>query len=253
MTTLATQGETLPESGDVEMLARKLAAAYAERVEQYMALRGLSPQEAAAKAEEPVPLSRISAIGKVPLEEVTWAELGELNTCGPEMALRRWGEVKEAALEAVRSGDCAAAYLVGNDPRMWQRALFLAIRQELADGWQPRNGIERQLIDMMAQAQVAVFYWQQQALDANSLAEAAEAAAMVDRFHRIFVRNLRALCDLRKAPLAVVVQNLGGQVNLGQQQLNTQNGNGHGRRSVRKPPGACTCPADRRSLVGEDL
>jgi hypothetical protein len=46
------------------------------------------------------------------------------------------------------------------------------------------------------------------------------AAGMVDRFHRMFLRTLRTLCNLRKVPLAVVVQNHGGQVNVGNQQLN---------------------------------
>jgi hypothetical protein len=39
---------------------------------------------------------------------------------------------------------------------------------------------------------------------------------MVDRFHRMFLRTLRALCNLRKVPLAVFVQSA-GQVNVGQQ------------------------------------
>jgi hypothetical protein len=47
-----------------------------------------------------------------------------------------------------------------------------------------------------------------------------QAAAMVDRFNRIFLRTLRALRDLRRyAPATVVVQNA-GQVNVGSQQVN---------------------------------
>jgi hypothetical protein len=45
-----------------------------------------------------------------------------------------------------------------------------------------------------------------------------EAAAVVERFHRLFVSSLRALCELRRRPLAVVVQGA-GQVNIGEQQL----------------------------------
>jgi hypothetical protein len=83
---------------------------------------------------------------------------------------------------------------------------------------------------------------------------------MVDRFNRIFLRTLRALRDLRKVPLAVVVQNA-GQVNVGQQQVNVapqaaglngaaksrEKGRGH----VRSRPGPCTCLPDRRGLIGE--
>jgi hypothetical protein len=43
-----------------------------------------------------------------------------------------------------------------------------------------------------------------------------QAAAMVDRFNRVFLRTLQALCGLRKVPPAVVVQNA-GQVNVGGQ------------------------------------
>src|SRR5262249_2722931 len=51
-------------------------------------------------------------------------------------------------------------------------------------------------------------------------AEAVEqAAAMVERFNRIFLRILRALRDLRRYALAVIVQNA-GQVNVAGQQVN---------------------------------
>jgi hypothetical protein len=46
-----------------------------------------------------------------------------------------------------------------------------------------------------------------------------QAGAMVDRFNRIFLRNLRALRDLRRCPQPIFVQNA-GQVNVGQQQVN---------------------------------
>jgi hypothetical protein len=42
---------------------------------------------------------------------------------------------------------------------------------------------------------------------------------MVDRFNRIFMRTLRALLDLRRYSVPVVIQNA-GQVNVGEQQVN---------------------------------
>jgi hypothetical protein len=45
------------------------------------------------------------------------------------------------------------------------------------------------------------------------------AAAMADRFNRIFLRTLRALRDLRRYATPVVVQNA-GQVNVAGQQVN---------------------------------
>ncbi|MDP8924408.1 MAG: hypothetical protein M3O34_16240 [Chloroflexota bacterium] len=46
-----------------------------------------------------------------------------------------------------------------------------------------------------------------------------QAAAMTDRFNRLFMRTLRALRDLRRYSASVVVQNV-GQLNLGQAQVN---------------------------------
>jgi hypothetical protein len=46
-----------------------------------------------------------------------------------------------------------------------------------------------------------------------------QAAAMVDRFNRIFLRTLRALRDLRRYSPTVVVQNA-EQVNVGRRQVN---------------------------------
>jgi hypothetical protein len=34
-----------------------------------------------------------------------------------------------------------------------------ALRRDLLEAWQPRNGVERQLIDTLAQAQTAQLYW----------------------------------------------------------------------------------------------
>src|SRR5579883_2179423 len=46
-----------------------------------------------------------------------------------------------------------------------------------------------------------------------------QAAAMLDRFNRIFLRTLRALCDMRRHSAPLIVQN-GGQMNVAQQQVN---------------------------------
>jgi hypothetical protein len=54
-----------------------------------------------------------------------------------------------------------------------------------------------------------------------------QAAAMVDRFGRMFARSLRALQNLRRHTPPVVVQNA-GQVNVGHQQLNVSTGGPHG-------------------------
>jgi hypothetical protein len=221
MNEIVTRGNAAPETPDVEMMARQLASAYREKVRRIQYELGLSVQDAVAKAEEPCPLNRALAVVNKPPEEVTWEELQELNGWGSHRALERYEEIKQTALEALRSGERAAAVLDGSESRPWKRGEFHAIRHELAEGWQPRNGLERQLIDMLAQGQAGYYFWLHQSFAWADLVgpQAAEALEMADRFNRMFLRTLRGLRDLRKVPLAVVVQNA-GQVNVGQQQVN---------------------------------
>jgi hypothetical protein len=225
MNEMATRGDAAPETPDVETMARQLANAYRERVQRIQYELGLSPQEAVAKAEEPCPLSRALAVVDKPPEDITWGDLEELSGWGSGRALERYHEIQQTALEALRSGERAAAVLDGREPRPWQRGEFHAIRHELAEGWQPRNGLERQLIDMLAQAQAGSYYWLGQSFAWADLAcpQAAEALEMAARFNKMFMRTLRTLANLRKVPLAVVVQNA-GQVNVGQQQVNVAAG-----------------------------
>jgi hypothetical protein len=262
MNEVTVQSETLVKAGEARMRARETAAAYHSKVLGLKHQLGLSAEEAITEADKPTGLSAMFRIMDLPPEAVTWEDLQALIGNTGERSAARWETIKRAALEELRSGDRAGGVLQGHDPHPFRLARFLAIREELADGWQPRNGIERQLIDQMAQAEVMANAWLERlALDA-SLAdpEAAEkAGAMVERFHKMFVRTLRALHDLRKLPLAVFVQNA-GQVNVGHQQVNMtqqpEGRNGAARRSRegRRPRGSpvpCTCPADRRDLIGE--
>jgi hypothetical protein len=175
-----------------------------------------------------------------PPSEMSWIDLHLLGQKNPELALARWSEQKIAALDNLRSGHRAAQAVESMNHNAWQRACFLALRHDLVEEWQPRNGIERQLLDTMAQAQASYLHWLRVLTDRSSLdcamnertqrengkwmpprledAEAMDqAAAMVDRFNRIFLRTLRALRDLRRFANTVIVQN-GGQVNVAQQQ-----------------------------------
>jgi hypothetical protein len=61
----------------------------------------------------------------------------------------------------------------------------------------------------MAQAQAGMLFFQQRLLDSASNGINKAAAAMADRFSRIFARQLRALRDLRRYAPTVVVQNAG--------------------------------------------
>src|SRR5262249_10015072 len=201
MSDMAVQGGPLPQSRDVEALARELSAAYKQRVLRIKAEQGLPVEEAVAKADEPCSTWRLWQIKNGDPETITWADLQELVGQTGWQAADLWEYLKRDACAAFRDGHWAAATLEGSDSRPWQRALFLAMWEELTEGWQPRNGVERQLIDLMAQAQMAQYIWQQRlsswaAMNAEDAAE--QAGAMVERYHRMFLRTLRALCGLRK-------------------------------------------------------
>jgi hypothetical protein len=224
MSEMVVQADPVARAGELQALAHELADAYRDRVGRYQHELGLSPQEAAAKAEEPCLLSRAWVVQDYPADQVIWEGLAELYRHGPEKILDRWEQIKQAAPEDVRSGDWAARAVEGRDRTgPWERALFMAVRAELTEGLQPRNGVERQLVDTMAQAQVALCAWLSRVIDAAIPAEAEAAAAMVERFNRVFLRTLRAYGDLRKGPLAVFVQNA-GQVNVAGRQVNLARG-----------------------------
>jgi hypothetical protein len=226
-------------------LAREMAAALQEAVASYQQEEGLPTAGAAARVREDLLEGEQLALECSP-DRVTWSALGGLLERDPAKFLRRWAEVQGAAREELTTGHRASRPVEVHGSTPWQRARFLALRQELADGWQPRNGIERQLLDTMAQAQTAAEFWLQ-ALTAKAAREAAaeefypqdngrtgtprsagsqaveQAGAMVERFNRIFLRTLRALCGLRKAQPSVVVQSA-AQVNVGRQQVNVGGG-----------------------------
>ncbi len=124
----------------------------------------------------------------------------------------------------------------------WERAQFLAIRGAFLDEWRPTNGGERLLVDMLAQAYASWLIWldqlnvytsaetgrQKHKLQQDGYYEAPrlttveaieQAAAMADRFNRLFLRTLRQLRDLRRYVPTVTIQNA-TQVNIGEQQVN---------------------------------
>jgi hypothetical protein len=236
-----------PTADDSRDLAREMAAAFSQLIEHYRQVYTLSPQEAFARADVPNPAYEEWALN-CPPDQVSWFALGGFAQRDAERAQRRWEEVKQAAREERRNGHCAARAVEGDASSCWQRAQFLAIRAELVEAWRPRDAQERELIDQMAQFQALLERWQETATVLTMLScrrkrrtpgdrdsaqpprvsdvEALEEAmGMVERFHRLYLRSLRALQDLRRRGPSVVVRRA-AQVNIGQQQLNVATGTG---------------------------
>jgi hypothetical protein len=230
----------LPAADEGGALAGEMAAAFGRMVQHYREWYALAPEEARAKARESPP-EYLDRVLTGPPDQVSWFDLETIAEQDPAQALRRWEEVKQAAREEVRNGHRAARAIEDGGGGPWERALFSAVRAELAEAWGPRNAVERLLVDQLAQWQVLLWRWQE-ALTAwttcatyrprrakkgepyeamrISEAEALEGAAgMVERIHRLYLRTLKALQELRRVRPPVVVRRA-GQVNIGQQQVN---------------------------------
>jgi hypothetical protein len=220
-------------------LAREAAAAFAEAVRTYREHFRLPAEEAVRRVAESDPAARERILNGPP-DQVSWYDLDKLARADPDAAMRRWEEVKEAARGELRSGQRAGRTLEAGLGSCWGRAQFLAVRAELAESLRPRDAAELLLIDQMAVAQVQLWDWQQTlaayaqvgvwggktdprrtAPEPPRLTDAAaleQAAAMVERFQRLFHRALAALQGLRRQ--AAVVVRRAGQVNLAHQQVN---------------------------------
>lgn len=233
-----------PQALEAGTIAREMAKSFHEMLSYYKEECKRTPQEALQRVQDLNTPEYREMILKRPAPEASWLDLGIIAEHDPALWDRCWENIKEDALNELRSGHGACKAMEGYRSNPWQRAQFLAIRQELIDGWRPRNGVERQLLDTMAQAHSAVQFWlgqlticttmngvnQQRFLKEQgkwepmrvSESEAVDqAAAMVDRFNRIFLRTLRGLRDLRRYSPAVIVQNA-EQVNIGEQQVNVK-------------------------------
>jgi hypothetical protein len=240
----ATQEQASSNVAEAVPLAQEMHAAFAQLVEEYKRYLSLTPQEAVARAAKPGPGEEERTLNAPP-KEITWLQLHSLAQRDPELAVRRWEMIKQAAMDELQSGHRASTALFDSLP--WERAQFLAIRTDLAQQWQPRGGIEWQLIDTMALAQSGLYFWLK-AMDRwacigaevsgrdckdelgrstprLSAAESIDrAGAMVDRFSKMFQRALRSLCEFRRHLLPNVVVQNAGQVNVGGQQLNVAQG-----------------------------
>jgi hypothetical protein len=230
-----------PSAGEVGSLAREMGRAYERTVAWYREELKLSADEADATARGKGDPEWARRALTEPPDQVSWSGLSRLIEHDPEAGWAAWERIKAEARHDLASGHRAATTLEW-DGSPWERARFLAIRQAFIDEWRPRGGIEAILIDQMAQAHASYLswlerlhvqtvsegrvedhklkqegYWQPPRL--HTAAAMDQSAAMADRFHRLFLRTLRALRDLRRYGPAVVVQG-SAQINLAERQVN---------------------------------
>ncbi len=222
---------------EINVLASILAEQYKARVEVYIREFKMTPQDAQAKAAETHPSAVQRAMSLTP-RDMAWLHIADLQRADPELAVRRWNQIKAAAQEELASGHYATDW--GDLP--FARAQFLAVRHAFKEQWQPQNEGEQLLVDMLAQLFLGHLEWlhtlQRRATLTMQMEEgevrrtgkwkaqrvteeeAIEAAGlMVERFSRLFMRTLRAIRDLRRFSVNVSITNP-TQVNFGTQQVN---------------------------------
>jgi hypothetical protein len=254
------EAERTAEAGASEatVLIERLALEYVRRVENYveysqgMVDPGDGHKLTQREIHERAALDAQGCTGwlaerarKASPRRIEWKELGALAEEDTAEGLAKWEEVKQAARDEITSG-FRAADISGESLSPFDRARFLALHEQLEEGWQPRNGVEHSLVDMLAQTLSLFQYWTQiahaRAVGASSelyeedrklpgcwprpkqdAADAIEQAQrLADGYHRQYMRTLRQMRDLRRYAPAVIVNN-GGQVNVatdGGQQVN---------------------------------
>ncbi len=173
-------------------------------------------------------------------DEYSWYDITDAMARDEDAGRALWGTVRKTARKELAAGVMAGQATEGYHARPYERAAFMAVREALADGLQPRNGMEWLLIDGMAQAWTLHLRWLTKHVKADSLdaiqverdvrqrdgwqpprlseADAVDRAAqMADRFQRQYLRLYKAFRDGRRLGVSMTV--MGGQVNVAEQQV----------------------------------
>jgi hypothetical protein len=182
----------------------------------------------------------VEQIETTPSSELGWTALQVLEAQQEGSSLSLWERMKAEARAELLGGYRAAEVVTNRRLHAYEFARFVVLWERLAAEWQPRGGLEEVLLDQLAQLHTLYGYWltvsydrcQKEYHEPTDLQKRYElprvdeqqaqehAAAMADRYQRMFMRALRNLRDLRRHP--VIVQNA-GQVNVaaqGGQQIN---------------------------------
>jgi hypothetical protein len=235
-----------PEQAESRQIVVEMTRSFINTVEFYKSdWGGAKPHDEAVKQSLQMNEWRRSYVEGLEPEKVDWGHIAAVGEASMQDSLLLWSRLIESAEDELESGR-RSAQVAGARTEPYELAQFLAIRNSFADQWQPNGGIEAAMIDMMAIAFSLQMYWttiahqrairthndQQTELDRYENkgwkspyqyeADAIDQAhKLADSYNRQFLRVLRQLRDLRRYS-SVIIQNNGGQVNVGAQQVNVQ-------------------------------
>jgi hypothetical protein len=233
--------EAVSDSGEVGSLAELMTRAMRDQVAFYQQEFGLTLEEAHANVSAPASPEEVARIRRTPPAHYSWLELNRLMRTDAEQGLAQWNNIKQAARDELQSGH-RAAHAVDWAGSPWTRAQFVAIRESLTKDWHPSTGMERMLIDIAAQAFTEYLFWQTRLTELSTsqgklteseldrtghwepervaVADAIHTAAeMVDRYHRILMRTVRNLRDLKRYGPTLTIGSV-GQLNVAANQMN---------------------------------
>lgn len=197
---------------DAEALARELSAAFMEQLRQFRRARDGDLNLLEIDQLKNGGILRATR-DKSP-DRVTFHDIEAVSRTMPEQALQLWEEVKAAARNDLANG-WHAARGVGNDA--WDRACFLAIRDQLRQLWPPRTGPEAMLLDEMAQYELMRRHlirrlwsgsWACDDQRGREYPATAEVGRTIERLQRLFQYALRTLLGVRRSNAAPVVQRI---------------------------------------------
>lgn len=251
--------DSLESAVGYSSLFRQMHQAFVRMVAFYTSPGGgsLSSEEARARAfhacdNKEDAKEEFRTMMKLPVENLHFVDLMQLQNVAPRVAERFWEKVKREGHKEFISGHLAAniTFPVGYMKGMWNIARYLGVRESFIDDWNPGGGIEVALIDMMTQSYFQWQYWLEQTVRRSETREREthpdyarflsererkfkangwtdgywnrpyvteqqaieHSVQMADRFNRIFMRTLRQLRDLRR--YSPVTINNPNQVNI---------------------------------------
>jgi len=199
---------------------------------------------------------------KDPVDRIRFIDLARMWRIAPDLTESLWEMIKVDGREEFESGHLASQALTATQFRKtaWAVASYLGLRESFMEEWQPQGGIQLSLIDILAQSFLLYQHWVKQSVlrsqtelrksnpgyiqwqerfnpdsvdngytyghwDLPYVSEQAaieHATRMADRWHRIYMRTLRNMRDLRR--YAVTINNA-QQINIasdGGQQFNVE-------------------------------
>ena len=97
-------------------------------------------------------------IDEAPARDISWNSIAKLSETDPIKADQVWERIKAAARDTLSTGHYAAK-AVEKDNTPWDRATFLAVREEFIRDWQPQTMTEVSLIETLAIAHISQLDW----------------------------------------------------------------------------------------------